>query len=164
MRVYRTKLNHEHNAMELFILPEKKKEVRIREGFTLQMILELGLEKWEVIKHEQRKAQRWKNLISYYSVIIIITWVLASPRQVFCLLFRGTSPVNRTVTLHSKHSRSVCSIIWTLMKDSWGLKKKWCNVIDHSIIQSCYVLTRGHYSRSSTRVGNRSVLIPQYPL
>ena len=31
--------------MELFILPEKKKEVRIREGFTLQMILELGLEK-----------------------------------------------------------------------------------------------------------------------
>lgn len=45
--VYWTKLNHKHNAMEFFSLSAKKEKIRIRKGFTEQVTLELGLEKWE---------------------------------------------------------------------------------------------------------------------
>lgn len=63
MSVYWPKLNHKHNAME-------KKDIRMKEGSTEQVTLELGLKKWKVRKHEQPKAtgasewiasQRWGN-------------------------------------------------------------------------------------------------------
>lgn len=53
MIVYWTKLNYKHNAKEVFILSAKKEKLRIRKGFTGQVTLELGLEKWKDVKEKQ---------------------------------------------------------------------------------------------------------------